>query len=83
MTTPTASCALGDVSPGHAVQVLRVDVDTPTRLRLAQFGIRPGVTVAVLSRTSGGGRLLGLGPGRIALDRATVARLHVAGGPAA
>lgn len=74
----TASCALGDVIPGRAVQVLRVDVDAATRLRLAQFGVRPGVTIAVLSRTSGGGRLLGLGSSRIALDRATVARLYVA-----
>ena len=78
MTAPTATCALGDVSPGSAVQVLRVDADAATRLRLAQFGVRPGVTVAVLSRTSGGGRLLGLGSSRIALDRATVSRLHVA-----
>ncbi len=78
MTTATAASALGDVSPGRSVRVLRVGTDAATRLRLAQFGVRPGVTVSVLARTSGGGRLLGLGPSRVALDRATVSLLEVA-----
>ena len=41
------------------------------RLRLAEIGIRPGVALTILGRTSGGGRLLAFGTGRVALDRET------------
>lgn len=41
----------------------------PRRLRLAELGLRPGVTVTVLRRTAGGGRILGIGDARVALGR--------------
>jgi ferrous iron transport protein A len=46
-------------------------------LRLAQLGLRAGAAVAVLSRTSGGGRLVGIGATRIGLDRETSRRLEL------
>ena len=45
--------------------------------RLAALGLRPGAEVSVLRRTSGGGRLLGIGPSRFAVDQATLAALVV------
>jgi Fe2+ transport system protein FeoA len=45
------------------------------RLRLSQLGLRPGATVTVLARTSGGGRLVGVGSTRIGLDRDTAGAL--------
>jgi ferrous iron transport protein A len=45
--------------------------------RLAELGLRPGAWVTVLHRTTGGGRLIGIGQTRIALDRETSAALPV------
>jgi ferrous iron transport protein A len=47
-------------------------------LRLAELGLRPGSRLTVLSRTSGGGRVVGVGHARIALGRALARHLHVA-----
>jgi ferrous iron transport protein A len=49
----------------------------PVSHRLAALGLRPGAEVAVLRRTSGGGRLLGVGPSRFAVDRRTLTALVV------
>ena len=53
-------------------------------LRLATLGLRSGTEVTVLSRTAGGGRLVGVGTSRIGIDRDTSRRLElfVAGSPA-
>jgi ferrous iron transport protein A len=53
-------------------------------LRLAQLGLRAGAGVTVLSRTAGGGRLVGVGTTRIGLDRDTCRQLELrlAGSPA-
>ena len=56
---------------------LSVTSDHPTHRRLAELGLRPGAEIHVMRRTSGGGRLLGIGPSRMALDRATLRSLHV------
>lgn len=50
---------------------------TPVHQRLATLGLREGIAVHVMRRTSGGGRLLGIGPSRLAVDRATLQSLHV------
>ena len=47
--------------------------------RLCQLGLRPGAHVSVIRRTVGGGRLLGLGEARVAVDRATARALAVTG----
>jgi Fe2+ transport system protein FeoA len=62
---------------GTAVTVVDVSAH-PRARRLAEVGLRPGALVAVLRRTSGDGRLLGLGLARMAVDRATATALLVA-----
>lgn len=49
----------------------------PGSRRLAELGLRPGADVRVMRRTSGGGRLLGLGHSRMAVDLATLRSLDV------
>lgn len=49
----------------------------PASRRLAELGLRPGAEVQVMRRTSGGGRLLGVGHSRMAVDRATLRSLDV------
>jgi len=49
----------------------------PRRRRLAELGLRPGADVHVMRRTSGGGRVLGIGPSRMAVDRTTLDALLV------
>lgn len=49
----------------------------PSSRRLAELGIRPGADIHVMRRTSGGGRLVGVGHSRMALDRTTLQTLHV------
>lgn len=68
---------LAGVRVGSTVRLAGTDLTTAERLRLAEFGLRPGALVSVLARTAGGGRLVGVGPGRIALDRATAGRIAV------
>jgi Fe2+ transport system protein FeoA len=46
-------------------------------LRLAQLGLRSGAAVVVLARTSGGGRVVGVGTTRVGLDRTTSRHLHL------
>jgi ferrous iron transport protein A len=67
---------LNQVPVGSAARV----VDTgshPSSRRLTELGLRPGAEVHVMRRTSGGGRLLGVGPARMALDGATLRALQV------
>jgi Fe2+ transport system protein FeoA len=49
----------------------------PSRRRLAELGLRPGADVLVMRRTAGGGRRLGIGHSRMAIDRVTSRSLHV------
>ena len=49
----------------------------PRRLRLAELGLRPGVTVTVLRRIVGGGRILGIGDARVALGRGVLTSMTV------
>lgn len=62
---------------GDAVRLTGVNVSARDRLRLAELGLRVGAVVTVVSRTAGGGRVVGLGTSRIALDRTTSCRLAV------
>lgn len=67
---------LNQVPVGSAARLADTSAH-PGRGRLAALGLRPGAEVAVLRRTSGGGRLLGVGPSRFAVDRATLDALVV------
>jgi ferrous iron transport protein A len=49
----------------------------PRARRLAELGLRRGAEVQVLRRTSGGGRLLGIGTARLAVDKCTAASVRV------
>ncbi|HEY6934184.1 MAG TPA: FeoA family protein [Marmoricola sp.] len=69
---------LGTASIGSTVQVTGIRLSDAHRLRLAQLGVRVGARVRVLGRTSGGGRVLGIGSARLAVDRATAGRVEVA-----
>ena len=46
--------------------------------RLAELGIRPGATLRILSRTSGGGAIISIGDDRIAVSRQILAGIEVA-----
>jgi ferrous iron transport protein A len=67
---------LHQVPPGDAVRLTDL-TDHPTKRRLRELGLRPGVQVTVLRRTSGGGRVLALGTTRLAVDKTTATQLVV------
>ena len=68
---------LSGVAVGAVARVAEIELPVADRLRLAGFGVRSGASVTVLGRTPGGGTLVGVGPGRLALDRGTAARIVV------
>jgi ferrous iron transport protein A len=45
--------------------------------RLAELGIRPGATLLIQSRTSGGGAILAIGDDRIAVSRQILNSIEV------
>lgn len=56
----------------------RNPTNSPDRqLRWAELGLRPGAHVQVRSRTAGGGRILGIGLSRIAVDRSVLRAVTV------
>lgn len=65
---------------GTTLRVTGLQVPEGHRLRLAQHGVRVGARVTVVGHTSGGGRVLGIGATRLAVDRATARRVEVAAG---
>ena len=67
---------LNKVPVGTTVRLSNTSAD-PSSRRLAELGLRPGADIHVMRRTSGGGRLLGLGHSRMAVDRVTLRSLHV------
>lgn len=73
---PTTT-ALSSVTPGTAGVLALGSVPARTGVRLAQLGLRAGVGVTVLARTTGGGRLIGVGTGRVGLDRETSRQLEL------
>jgi ferrous iron transport protein A len=68
--------SLADLDVGARATVTSLDLGPMLRRRLAELGVRPGAEITVLHRTSGGGRVVAVQDGRIALDRATVSRLQ-------
>lgn len=62
---------------GAAVRVVQVDLDSPYRRRFAELGLAPGAVVHVTHRAAFGGRVVGVGADRLAIDAATCARIVV------
>lgn len=65
----------------ETVYLLRVETDRDQRWRLAELGFVPGCPLRVLGRGIGGGTLIALGDGRIALDAETSRRVRVSTTP--
>ncbi len=61
---------------GAAIEVADTSAH-PRARRLAELGLRRGAEIEVLRRTSGGGRLLGIGTARLAIDRGTAVSVLV------
>ncbi len=79
---PTGQATLADVSQ-RCWAILGVPEVTATHARrLAELGLRAGARVRVLLDTVGGGRVVAIGAGRIALDGATCRRIPVSGASA-
>jgi ferrous iron transport protein A len=73
---------LDGVPSGRTVLLGPPQVEPARARRLAELGLRAGQRVRVLHRTAGGGRLLGIGADRIAVDRGTLRAIPVAEEPA-
>ena len=71
-----ASRGITEARLGVPLRLAGVSVTGAERLRLAELGLRVGAVLTVLSRTTGGGRLIGIGTGRIAVDRSTARALE-------
>ena len=69
------SAGLARARIGTTVRLTAVDADGVERLRLAEFGLRPGSDVTVVARTSGGGRMISVGTSRIAIDNSAARRM--------
>lgn len=59
------------------LEVTAVTVPDDARLRLREIGVRVGARVRVTQRTAFGGRVIAVAGTRVALDRATAARIEV------
>ncbi len=55
----------------------RVRLSAAEAMRLAELGLRAGATVTILRRTAGGGRVIGVGPARIAVGGRMLDRIPV------
>lgn len=73
---------LGECPVATDLEILAVLMGGPIRLRMHEVGLRAGATVQVTHHAPFGGRVVGVGASRIALDAATAA-LVVVGAPAA
>jgi len=64
---------------GLPMVVLAANADSVSvTRRLAEMGIRTGVVLRILSRTSGGGAILAIADDRLAVSRSILASIQVA-----
>jgi ferrous iron transport protein A len=69
---------LDAVEVGTSMTVLSARTSSPAvSRRLAELGIRPGIQVRTLLRTSGGGAVIALGDDRLAVSKAILAAVEV------
>lgn len=57
--------------------VLGTADNVATVRRLAELGVRRGAVLTAVQKTPGGGRVVAIGDGRLALDKATLRTLHI------
>jgi len=69
---------VSDAPFGEPLTIVAVNVDPEHLLRASELGLRPGVAVHVIHGAGVGGRLIGVGTSRLALDADTAARIDVA-----
>ncbi|WP_080792988.1 FeoA family protein [Corynebacterium pacaense] len=69
--------SLADVPRGAEATLVRSHTEPALRSRLAELGMRPGTTITVVQRTSGGGRVVDTGISRYAIDRETLRMMEV------
>lgn len=68
---------LAACDPGSTVRVVGVDLDEPARRRFRTFGLAVGAVLHVTHRGGFGGRVVGVGADRLALDAGTCRRVRV------
>jgi|SRR5699024_8525307 len=68
---------LCDVAVGQTVVLSAPRTEPRLCRRLAQLGLRPGISVTVGQKTAGGGRVIKAGTSRYAIDRATLELMDV------
>ncbi|ASR55793.1 FeoA family protein [Cellulomonas sp. PSBB021] len=68
---------LAACDPGSSVRVVHVDLDETARRRLRTFGLAVGAVLHVTHRGGFGGRVVGVGADRLALDAGTCRRVSV------
>lgn len=68
---------LSDIPTGETVVLSAPHAEPQLCRRLAQLGLRPGMSVTVGNRTSGGGRVVRTGTTRYAIDRHTLEQMDV------
>lgn len=77
-TRSVGAPSLADVAVGDTVVLGMPHVDAQLCRRLAQLGLRPGMSVTVGRSTSGGGRIIRSGATRYAIDAKTLRQMSVA-----
>lgn len=71
----TPVLTLLDAPRGTALTLVGSGTSERMTRRLAELGLRRGATLEVMQRTAGGGRVVSVAGGRIALDAAVAAAL--------
>ncbi|MFD5867134.1 ferrous iron transport protein A [Corynebacterium sp. NPDC060344] len=72
-----ATARLSDVAVGDTVVLSAPRTEPQLCRRLAQLGLRPGMSVTVGPKTAGGGRVIKSGTARYAIDRRTLEQMDV------
>lgn len=75
--SPDTWANLAEVPHGESVVLALPRADKQLCRRLAQLGLRPGMTVSIAQSTTGGGRVIRSGTTRYAIDAATLRQMEV------
>lgn len=76
-TTDPSTVTLAEIPVGDRALVVSTSTAPDLNRRLAELGIRPGASLTIAQRTSGGGRVIDIGSARYAIDRTTLTRIEV------
>lgn len=72
---PGSELTLAQASVGQSLTLRRAEGSPDFCRRLAALGLRRGARISVVQRTAGGGRIIAVAGGRIALDKSVLDRL--------